>query len=72
MGPVDSCLRYIAAAGASAAALPLIQTIGIAATNAITVVFTLAGFALICLTIKYGKVWRERVGNSESEESEKI
>jgi hypothetical protein len=56
---LSSCLRYIASAGASAAVLPIIQKIGIAATNAIATGFSLTGFALMCATIKYGKSWRE-------------
>lgn len=56
---IFSCLRYIASAGASSVVLPLIQSVGIAATNAIATVFALTGFALICATIKYGKCWRE-------------
>ncbi|KAF8519191.1 major facilitator superfamily domain-containing protein [Gautieria morchelliformis] len=55
----NNCLRYIASAGASAAVLPIIQKIGIAATNAIATGFSVTGFALMCATIKYGKSWRE-------------
>lgn len=61
-------MRYIASAGASAVVLPLIQNVGIAATNAIAMVIALAGFALICVTIKYGKSWREARATPEAEE----
>ncbi|GJJ08853.1 hypothetical protein Clacol_003073 [Clathrus columnatus] len=55
----NNCLRYIASAGASAVVLPLIQIIGVAATNGIAATFTLIGFFLILLTIKYGEAWRK-------------
>lgn len=58
---VNNWMRYIFSAGASAAALPLIQVINIAPTNAIATGFTLLGFLLVCLTIRYGQGWRESV-----------
>jgi len=56
---IPSCLRYVAAAGASAVVLPIIQAIGVAPTNAIAAAIAWIGFALICATIKYGQGWRE-------------
>ncbi|KAF8581941.1 MFS general substrate transporter [Ramaria rubella] len=60
----NNAVRYMASAGVSAGVLPLIQTIGIAPTNAIASSFALAGFGLICATIKYGEGWRE-VGDAQ-------
>ncbi|EJU02934.1 MFS general substrate transporter [Dacryopinax primogenitus] len=45
----NNCIRYLASAGASAGVLPLMQSIGIAPTNAIAAVIAWAGF--ICVWI---------------------
>lgn len=55
----NNCLRYIASAGASAVVLPLIQKIGIAATNGIAAAFTVLGFSLIVWTVICGEKWRD-------------
>ncbi|KAF8590676.1 MFS general substrate transporter [Ramaria rubella] len=55
----NNCLRYVASACASAAVLPLIQTIGVAPTNAIAAAIGLIGFGFMCATIRYGEGWRE-------------
>ena len=40
--------------------LPLIQSIGIGPANAVSAGVGTLGFFLICLTIRYGKQWREK------------
>ncbi|KAG9318091.1 major facilitator superfamily domain-containing protein [Chiua virens] len=53
-----SALRSLLIAPASALILPLVDTIGVAATNSISGVLCLVGYLLVWLTIRYGAQMR--------------
>ncbi|EIN13032.1 MFS general substrate transporter [Punctularia strigosozonata HHB-11173 SS5] len=65
---INNCIRYIFAAAASAAVLPLIKAIGVAAANGIAAAISLIGFALTLATIRWGEERRTRVDEGEAAE----
>jgi hypothetical protein len=57
---INNFVRYTAAAGASAGALPCINAIGTGWTNTAAGFIGYIGAGLILVTSKYGDVWREK------------
>ncbi|KAL8292498.1 hypothetical protein RQP46_001110 [Phenoliferia psychrophenolica] len=64
------CVRYTVSAAASAFVLPMIQAIGVGLTNTFAAIIVWLGFALVCVTIRYGpqmRAWGERFEDAGSE-----
>ncbi|KAL7416263.1 major facilitator superfamily domain-containing protein [Mrakia frigida] len=57
---ITICMRYFAAAGASAGILPLVRAVGVGVANTIVAALSFFGVLLLLLVIHYGEGWANR------------